>query len=88
MSDIVTASLIGIIPGTLTFILVLKQSRKLRDIHTLTNSSMGLALSLNAANSRWRADMSKKPEDIQAADQAEELLKSHEKNQSEVDGRK
>lgn len=88
MSDIVTASLIGIIPGILTIILVVRQRKKLEDIHTLTNSNMGIALSLNAANSRWRADMSKKPEDIQAADQAAELLKIHEKNQSQVDSRK
>lgn len=53
---------------------------KLDSIHTLVNSQLGVQLKLNANNSRWRADMSKKPEDIKAADEAEKLLKEHEHN--------
>lgn len=59
--------------------------KKLTDIHTLVNSQLGVALKLNAANSRWRALQSGKAEDIQAAEQAEELLHKHENNQADLD---
>lgn len=60
---------------------------QMRKIHQLVNNNYGVALRLNAANSRWRADQSQKPEDIQAADQAQALLEQHEKNQAIVDSR-
>lgn len=81
----VIASLIGIIPAILTFILVYKNSRKLETVHKLVNSQMGIQLALNAANSRWRADMSKKKADIKAANEAEDLLREHERKQAKVD---
>lgn len=85
MSDIVAAAVIGIIPGTLTVILLLMQRKQLTDVHTLVNSNMGIQLKLNAVNSRWRADMSQKTEDIKAAFEAEKLLREHDAKQATVD---
>lgn len=87
MSDIVIASLIGIIPGLLTLAMVMHQGRQLKDVHTLVNSNMGIQLALNAANARWRADKENRPEDIEAAEKAEALLREHETKQAQVDAR-
>lgn len=58
---------------------------KLSTIHSLVNSQLGVALKNNAMNARWRAESTGLPEDKQAADQAEDLLKQHERNQAEAD---
>lgn len=82
MSDLIIAAIIN---GAFLLAIALAGEKRLDKIHILVNSQMGLQLKLNAANSRWRADSSHKPEDIQAADQAETLLREHETNQAIVD---
>lgn len=84
-----------LVPLVIPLVILIKQGRqdkKLERIeetgeatHALSNSSYGVALRLNAANSKWRADMSGKPEDIQAAEYAANLLKKHEENQAAID---
>lgn len=87
MSDAAIQSLITIIPSLLTIFLIYRQGGKLETVHSLVNSQMGVQLQLNAANSQWRADESGKPEDIQAADQAQSLLSTHTENQAKVDAK-
>lgn len=53
--------------------------------HTLVNSNMEIQLTLNAGNARFRADTTGRPEDIEAADKAEQLLKEHKEKQGFVD---
>lgn len=62
----------------------------LHDVHTLTNSSMGLALTSNAALARWKANQTKGLPEWQqnedAAIAAESALADHRAKQSVVDG--
>lgn len=53
--------------------------------HVLVNSNMGEQLKLNALLSRRMADLTKIPEDIQAAKCAEAKLQDHESKQAMVD---
>lgn len=62
-----------------------------KDIHTLTNSQMGLTLASNAALARWKADQTKGQKDYaennDAADRAEAALNDHRAKQAVVDFR-
>lgn len=57
----------------------------LNDVHTLTNSSMGLALESNANLARWKADQTHDPTDETAARKAEKALLEHKSKQKTVD---
>lgn len=59
-----------------------------QDTHTLVNKNYGVQLSLNAGNARWKANTTKDQADIKAADDAEALLRDHEKQQAVVDAGK
>lgn len=58
------------------------------DTHTLVNNNMAIQLRLNAELSKWKADQTKKVEDIEAATMAEKLYTEHEGKQRVVDARK
>lgn len=53
--------------------------------HKLTNSNMGIQLRLTAGMARRVADLTGKPKDIQAADEADLLSKEHQTQQDKVD---
>jgi acyl-CoA reductase-like NAD-dependent aldehyde dehydrogenase len=54
-------------------------------IHTLTNNAMGVQLRLNADLSRWKANETKDPADVRAADLAAMLLNEHNAKQATAD---
>lgn len=81
--NIIPAIFATVFGGFITLRLA-KMTTQLADVHMLVNSNFGAQLKLNAANSRWRADMSKKKEDIKAAAEAEKLLREHEATQTTV----
>lgn len=55
--------------------------------HALVNSGHGLVLKTNAELSRWKANQTKNPKDVEAADKAEKVLADHDKKQSAVDSK-
>jgi len=60
----------------------------LNDVHTLTNSAMGLALTSNAALARWKANQTQDQGDEDAAIKAENALAEHQAKQRTVDTRR
>jgi hypothetical protein len=56
-----------------------------KDTHTLVNSNMGVQLRLTATFARRLADITNSPEDIAAANQADDLYQEHVKKQDIVD---
>ena len=58
------------------------------DTHTLVNSNMGIQLMMTSSALRRIADLTKEPDDIKAADEANALLVEHERKQKIVDDRK
>jgi hypothetical protein len=55
--------------------------------HTLVNSAMGAQLKMHAAVTRRLAILTKDSADVEAANQAEQLLKEHEGKQAKVDAK-
>lgn len=68
------------------------ESKQLKDIaktgeatHILVNSAMGAQLKLSAQTSRFKANTTKDPTDIAAAELAERLLQEHQEKQHRMD---
>jgi hypothetical protein len=55
-----------------------RSDAKQNQIHDLVNSAMGRQLRINAELARWKANTTKEPIDITAADEAEKLYRQHE----------
>jgi hypothetical protein len=53
--------------------------------HTLVNSGLGVQLKLSAETSRFKANTTKNPVDIAAADLAEKTLADHQQKQRDAD---
>jgi len=65
-----------------------KQNEKLGEIHALVNSGMGAQLETTAIALRRLATLSAEPDDVIAADRAEELFREHQKKQANADSNK
>lgn len=53
--------------------------------HVLLNNNMSIQLKSNAELSRWKANQTKDPRDIKAADEAEQLYHEHQGKQMKLD---
>jgi hypothetical protein len=62
-----------------------KTEKKLDQIHTLVNSTMGVQLDTNATDKERIADLTKHPKDINAATIARALSDEHNRKQALVD---
>lgn len=89
---IALASLVAALTGTLTVILTRRTSENMRQaliqgnaIHTLVNSNMGAQLRISAVALRQLANRSADPQEIVIAEEAERLLREHERKQAVVD---
>jgi hypothetical protein len=58
-----------------------------KDTHTLVNSQMGQQLMTYAITARTLANLTQKPEHIQAADEADAKLAEHQRKQAVVDSK-
>lgn len=90
LSDPVITAIVGAIV-TIALAIINRNISKLttvaKDTHTLVNSNMEKQLQINAIVTRRLAVITKDPEDIKAADDADSLLREHVKKQTIVDSK-
>lgn len=84
-SEGIIISLIGITPSLLVVLMIYRQGKVLKDVHKLTNSDMGVQKRTLALVLRRIAKDTKDPDDIKAADLAEDEWHKHDENQARVD---